>query len=93
MCANVSIYAGARTDIESIKGVTALQKAGEKLSEESDPEKKQRYEKVHEDTHTITNFGMGNGCRKESCIFLVFAFQKRNFQVWKCYCSLYAIAV
>ena len=54
---NVTICTGARTDIENEEGKTALQIAEEELSNEDDPEEKQHYEKVHEDTkpsHTLT---------------------------------------
>ena len=53
---NVTICAGARTDIENEFGETALQTAEESLAYKEDSEEKQRYEKVHEDTHTLTHF-------------------------------------
>ena len=39
-----------------------LEKAQRKLTVESDPKAKQRYGKVHKDTHTITHFGITNNC-------------------------------
>ena len=51
---------GASTDIGNKYGETQLHVA--QLADESDPETKQRYEKVHEDTHTITHFDTAKGC-------------------------------
>ena len=63
MSVNVTICAGARTDIEDKDGKTALQTAEELLANnEDDPERQQPYEKVHKDTHTITHFDIANGC-------------------------------
>ena len=61
MSDNVTICAGARTDI-TVFGETALQAAEDKLVYKQDPEEKQRYEKVHEDTHTITHLDITKGC-------------------------------
>ena len=66
---NVTICAGARTDIEDSSGSTALQVAEKELAKQHDLERKQRYEKVHKDTHTIIYFDIVNGCWKGSCIF------------------------
>ena len=46
---------GASADIADKDGETPLQAAQRSWIQSSDPEKKQRYEKVHEDTHTITH--------------------------------------
>ena len=54
---------GANVDIKDEDGQTPLQVAEEELAKESDPEAKQPYEKVHEDTHihcTITHFDIAN---------------------------------
>ena len=53
---------GASADIKDNWGRMPLQVAENELARESDPEKKQRFEKVHEDTHTITNLDIANGC-------------------------------
>ena len=53
---------GASTDIADNDGTTPLQRAQEIFSLDSDPEKKQRYEEVHEHTYTITHFDVANGC-------------------------------
>ena len=47
---------GANADIKDKWGGTPLQMAEEKLAEKSDPEEKQRFEKVHKDSRTITHF-------------------------------------
>ena len=66
---NITICAGARIDIEDEDGETALQRAEEKLADEDDPERRQCFEKVHKDTHTVhchtltvTHFHIPNGC-------------------------------
>ena len=51
---------GSSADIMTF-GKTPLQAAEQELAKESDPEEKQHYEKVHEDTHTITHFDITNG--------------------------------
>ena len=48
------MYIGASADIKNDRGQTPLQSAEEGLTHESDPEGKQRYEKVSEDTRTCT---------------------------------------
>ena len=56
-CIMNSVYfvcIGARADIKNKEGKTPLQGAEEWLAEESAPVEKHYYEKVHEDTHTIT---------------------------------------
>ena len=54
---------GASADIKDrYRKKTPLQVAEEELAKEPDPEKKQRYEKVHQDAHTITHFDIANGC-------------------------------
>ena len=53
---------GARADIKDEDGKTPLEEAEQELAKTSNPEEKQRYEKVHEDTHTITHFDTANGC-------------------------------
>ena len=53
---------GASADIADNSGRTPLELAQFNISGEVDPEKKQRYEKVYEDTHTITHFSIANGC-------------------------------
>ena len=63
---------GANADIRAyFTGETLLHAAEQKLAEQSDPEEKQRYEKVHEDTHTITHFYIANGWWQESCTYLI----------------------
>ena len=52
LCILYFAYIGARADIKDDSGNTPLQWAEEELTEQSDPERKQRHEKVHEDTHT-----------------------------------------
>ena len=54
-----------------------VEEAQGNLAKESDPEAKQRYEKVHKDTHTCTivHFCVTNDCWKRSCPFSVFACQ------------------
>ena len=50
---------GARTNIKDNDGKTPLQVAKEQfLSRQSNPEARQHYEKVHEDTHTIKQFAI-----------------------------------
>ena len=45
---------GASADIMDTKdGKTPLQHAQKRLAGVSDPERKQQYEKVHNDTHTV----------------------------------------
>ena len=39
-----------------------LEAAQSNLSEVSDPEEEQYYEKVHKDTRSISHFGVTNGC-------------------------------
>ena len=53
---------GASADIASNYGSTPLKLAQERIYEESDPEKRERYEKVHKYTHSITHFDIANGC-------------------------------
>ena len=53
---------GANADIANNKGKTPLQRAQIELAGESDPEKKQDYEKVQEHTHTISHFDVANVC-------------------------------
>ena len=45
---------GASADIEDKERKTPMQWAEKKLANQSDPEQKQRNEKVHDDAHTIT---------------------------------------
>ena len=51
---------GANADIKDKYGETPLQKAQEQLGRTSDPERKQHYEKVDEDTHIITHFDINS---------------------------------
>ena len=53
---------GARADIKDEDGKTPLEEAKASLAKTSDPEEKQRYEKVHEDTHTTTHLDNAIGC-------------------------------
>ena len=53
---------GADAGKKDNEGKIPLQWAKEQLSSESTPEAKLHYEKVHEDTHTITHFDIINGC-------------------------------
>ena len=50
-----------------------LAEAQRQLATQFKPEGKQRYEKVHKDTHTIAHFGITNDCWQRSCLFSVFA--------------------
>ena len=52
---------GASADIKDNYRQTPLQMAEQELAR-SDPEEKQRYEKVYEDTHTITNLDIAYHC-------------------------------
>ena len=69
------MFLGARADIKAKNGKTPLQVAEEEFTYQSKPEVKQRYEKVNEDMHTITHFDIANGCRQNSCAFLILACQ------------------
>ena len=62
---------GASADIKDEDGKTPLQVAEEQLTYQSNAEAKQHYEKVHEDTHTITHFDIAIGCRENSYAFLI----------------------
>ena len=53
---------GANADLADNKGETTLQRAQINFATESDPEKKQHHEKVHDHTHTITHFDVANVC-------------------------------
>ena len=74
---------GASADIADNYGRTPLKQAQFQFSTEANPEKKQRYEKVHEYTHTITHFDISNVSWKKSCtvkvqIFVVTIFRGLN---------------
>ena len=49
----VIFHLGASADITNNNGETPLQRAEQDLANESDPQKRQCYEKVPQDTHTI----------------------------------------
>ena len=49
------VFLGANADMKAFRQ-TPLEVAKERLGERSDPGGKQRYEEVHEDTHTIKHF-------------------------------------
>ena len=79
-CECTILCLGARTSIKDKDGQTPLQAAKEKLSDESDPEARQRYQKVHEDTHTITQFAILRvTCWQESCTIVKYACQEETY--------------
>ena len=58
----IILCAGASPDIKDPLGKSPLEKAEKEMHKTSDPEEKQCYEKVNEDTYTITHFDIDNIC-------------------------------
>ena len=62
---------GASADIQTRYGETLLPAAEKELARKSHPGEKQRLKKVHEDTNTITNLDIANGCCQKFCMFFI----------------------
>ena len=58
----IILCAGASPDIKDPLGKTPLELAEKERQKRSDPEQKQRYEKVNEDIYTNTHFDIDNIC-------------------------------
>ena len=58
----IILCAGASPDIKDPLGKTPLELAEKEMHKRSDPEDKQRYEKVNEETCTITHVDIDNIC-------------------------------
>ena len=87
---------GARADIAVDDGETPLQVAQRRIADKSDPEAKQCYEKVHQNTpfHALLYYQY---LLKDILFVLVFAYQAEHFMqenfathfnnTWKHYCK------
>ena len=78
---------GARTNIKDSYRQTPLQEAKKKLSNESDAEARQRYEKVCEE-HTYQLAILMVTCWQESCTILIYACQTETY-----FCNQESIAL
>ena len=58
----IILFTGASPDIKYPLGKTPLELAEKEMHKRSDPEEKQRYEKVNKDTYTITHVDIDNIC-------------------------------